>query len=517
MLATFVFLSHNLLLGIMVRDADHWCRPPPEYANLTSQQWRDIGVPRDASGYWHKCLRYDPPLSANATNRSLIPCEDWDYDLKGHSIITQWNLVCHRRWLLALAYVGYMSGAAVAAPIMGALSDKIGRRTVIYMSVVSALISGMAVCFASSFPAFVALRFWVSASVSTVQITSFVLLFELSTPAYQCLYSVITISVAVIAAPLFLSVVGVFAHEWVLVQLAAMMPTSLLLSTFILTVESPVWLVTTMDFLDAERVLIRAARINDMSIHEAQRQWRLHNVGFYCQDGNPSSCRKSKLLSILRSRIIRRRLVIAFWCWYFVMVAYYHTHRHQMESVWVQAAKVTVEEFGSVLLYFSATKLGRRVTLWALLVAFSVFAGMKSVTRMLQLASGVVLLVSTAARIVLDMTAVLLYAYSVELFPTVVRSVAMCAAYFLGRIGGITAPFLQLLAGLTHQEIVPSLLSVLGIFTALAVRWLPETMSVGVMNTLWDVEDAEMKKELRKSSSSASRTPISEMKSRAAS
>ncbi|CAN8001661.1 unnamed protein product, partial [Ixodes hexagonus] len=506
-LSTFVFLSHNLLLGIMVRNADHWCKPPPEYATLTSEEWRDIGVPRDASGHWDKCVRYDPPLSDNATNRSQIPCKDWDYDLEGHSIISQWNLVCHRRWLLALASVSYMSGAAAAAPIMGALSDKMGRRTVIYISVVSALISGMAVCFASSFPAFLALRFWVSASVSTAQITSFVLLFELSTPAYQCLYSVITISSAVIASPLFLSVVDVFTQDWVLVQIAVMMPTSLLLSTFILTVESPVWLVATMDLLDAERVLIRAARINKISVHEAQRQWRLHNTDFYGHDGDTPSRGKSKLMNVLRSKILRRRLTIAFWCWFFVTLAYYHTYSRPVESVWVQSAQVFLQGFGCVLLYFSATKLGRRATLLALLVAYSALAGTTAVARMLQLASGIGLLVSTASRIVLDMTAVLLYAYSVELFPTVVRSVGMCAVYFSGRIGGITAPFLQLLGAITHQEIVPSLLSVLGILTALAVHWLPETMSAGVMNTLADVEDAEMRKGPRKFSTSPLRSP----------
>ncbi|CAN8001663.1 unnamed protein product, partial [Ixodes hexagonus] len=244
MLSTIVFVSHNLLLSIMVTNVDHWCKPPPEYANVTPKEWRDIGVPRDMSGYWQKCVRYDPPLSVNATDRSQVPCEDWYYDLEGHSIITQWNLVCHHRWLVPLASVLYMCGAAVSAPIVGALSDRMGRRPVIQMSVVSVLASGMAVCFANSFTEFLLLRLWVSVSVSTLQITSFVLLFELSTPAYQCLYSMVTISAAVIIPPAFLSVLDFVTHEWVLMQLAVMLPTSLLLITFFVTFESPLWLVT---------------------------------------------------------------------------------------------------------------------------------------------------------------------------------------------------------------------------------------------------------------------------------
>ncbi|CAN7945498.1 unnamed protein product, partial [Ixodes hexagonus] len=490
-LCTFVFLSHNLLLSVVARNVNHWCRPPPEYANLTPEEWRDIGVPRDDSGSWLECLRYDPPLSVNLTNRSQVACEDWDYSLRGHSIITEWNLVCHRHWLVALASVVYMSGAAVAAPIMGELSDKMGRRTVIYMSVLSLLISGTAVCFASSFQQFAALRVWVSASASTLQITSFVLLFELSAPAYQCLYSVVAIGTATVAAHLFLSVVDDLAHKWVLVQPAVMLPTSLLLSTFILTVESPRWLVTTMDFMDAERVLLRAARINGCSVHEAQQRWRVHNTHFYGRDGGEPSLRKFNLVDVLRSKTLQRRVIIAFWCWFFVMLAYYQAHAGHVQTLWQQAASMALEVFGCMVVYFSATKHGRRATLLALLVAFSLLEGALAVVSVFRLPYGLVLVVDMAAVIVLHLTIVLLYAYSVELFPTVVRSVGMCAVYFFGRLGAIASPFLRELGGLANQEVVWSLVSVLGIFTALAVHWLPETISAGVMNTFRDVEDAE--------------------------
>ncbi|CAN7942421.1 unnamed protein product, partial [Ixodes hexagonus] len=153
-LASFVLLCHNLLLGVVAASSDHWCKQLPDYANLTSEEWRNISVPRDASGHWRKCVRYEPPLSIDTSNRSQVPCEDWDYELKGHSIATDWNLVCNRRWLISLASAVFMSGAAVAVPIMGKLSDSFGRRPVLYASVLSLLISGVAVCFASTLNTF---------------------------------------------------------------------------------------------------------------------------------------------------------------------------------------------------------------------------------------------------------------------------------------------------------------------------------------------------------------------------
>ncbi|EEC05934.1 solute carrier, putative [Ixodes scapularis] len=506
MLASFVLLVHNLLVSVMTTRADHWCKQPSEYANLTSKEWRSIGVPVDASGSWLQCVRYDPPLSENSDNRTQVPCEEWDYETNG-SIITEWNLVCNQRWLVPFATIIYMSGAAVAAPIMGELSDKVGRKQVIYMAVLSLLLSGMAVCFSRSVTLFLALRFWVSASVSTVQITSFVLLFELSTPAYQCLYSVMAFTAPLIAAPLFLSLIDLLAQKWVVVQAVVMLPTSLLLSTFILTIESPRWLMVTAEYMQAERVILQAARINGCSIHDVQRQWRLHNTSFYGHDHEASSRSKLGFVGVLTSRVLRRRVVILFWCWFVVILAYYHTHTGRADNVWLRVVEGTLAGCGSLLLYMSATKFGRRVTLLALLVAFSMLAGGAAVAMMFEGASVLLLSVDTGSVILADLLVILLFTYSVELFPTVVRSMGMCAAYFFGRLGGISQPLLEELGSMTQKELVPGLLGVLGIAAALAVNWLPETMSMGVMNTVQDLEDVERIKIPRRLSKLETRYP----------
>ncbi|KAG0445327.1 hypothetical protein HPB47_016668 [Ixodes persulcatus] len=473
-LSAFVLLSHNLLLSVVARPVNHWCKQPLEYANMTSEEWRQIAIPRDASGDWHTCVRYDPPLSIDAVNRTQVPCEEWDYDLEGRSIVTYWNLVCEHQWLVAVASVVYMGGAAAAVPIMGQLSDKMGRRPVIYLSVLSLLISGTAICFVNSFTYFVALRFWVSASVSTIQITSFVLLIELSTPSRQCLYGVIAIATATIAAQLYLKIVGYFVYDWVLTQLVVMLPTSLLLSTFLLTVESPRWLLATFKFKVAERLIMWMAQMNGLSIHHAQQQWRLYKlvVG--------TRVRGYSVAEMLCTSVLGSHIVIVFWCWFVVMLAFYGPRgSHHLSNIWMITAVLVSQVIGAILVYLSMTRRGQRVTLLALLLGLSALAGMKAAMADFQQVLFLELPVDTGADIVFDMTVIALYAYSVELFPTVIRSMGLCAVYFFGRLGAIASTLLRELGFLTRVEHFWGLLSLFGALTALAVYFLPDTARAG--------------------------------------
>ncbi|KAG0411738.1 hypothetical protein HPB47_011143 [Ixodes persulcatus] len=473
-LSAFVFLSHNLLLSLVARPVNHWCKQPLEYANMTSEEWRQIAVPRDASGGWHTCVRYEPPLSIDAVNRTQVPCEEWDYDLEGRSIVTYWNLVCEHQWLVAVASVVYMGGAAAAVPIVGQLSDKMGRRPVIYLSVLSLLISGTAICFVNSFTYFVALRFWVSASVSTIQITSFVLLIELSTPARQCLDAVIAIATAIIAAQLYLKIVGYFVHDWVLTQLVVMLPTSLLLSTFLLTVESPRWLLATLDFIDAERLIMWVAQMNGLSIHHAQQQWRVYKLGV------GTRVRGYSVAEMLCTSVLGSRIVIVFWCWFVVMLAFYGPRGiHHLSNIWLVTAASVSQVIGAILVYVSMTRRGQRTTLLALLLGLSALAGMKAAMADFQQVLFLALPVDTGADIVLDMNVIALYAYSVELFPTVVRSMGLCAVYFFGRLGAIASILLRELGILTRVEHFWGLLSLFGALTALAIHFLPDTARAG--------------------------------------
>ncbi|KAH9370319.1 hypothetical protein HPB48_007344 [Haemaphysalis longicornis] len=106
---------------------DHWCRPPEAFNNLSVDGLADAGHPARMDGSRSQCTRREPPDAGSRAR--IVPCEAWEFDLNryGNNIISEWRLVCDKRWLIELAVMTYMTASAVALPLAGLLADRVGR------------------------------------------------------------------------------------------------------------------------------------------------------------------------------------------------------------------------------------------------------------------------------------------------------------------------------------------------------------------------------------------------------
>ncbi|KAM7288916.1 solute carrier family 22 member 13-like [Ixodes scapularis] len=493
-IGTFALLCHNLLLNVVAPSVVHWCKQPPEYFNMTAEEWRNISTPQGVNGPWDQCFHYEPPLSVASSNRTQVPCRDWDYEPgSGRSITSEWNLVCERRWLLTLASVVYMSSAMASVPIVGKLSDGVGRRPIICVSVAALVVFGMAVCFARTLYTFLVLRVVVAASVGAVRLTSFVLLYELSTPKYQCLYCVLAIGGGLITAPLYLGLVGFFETNWILAQVVTMLPTSLLASAFYVTAESPRWLISKTRYEDAERSILWAAKMNRKGVKQTMMQWRPMREALRQVDVEVSTHVKSGLSGILSSPIMLRRSAILCYCWLVSVLAYYARFRvHKTEYLWLLAVTIALKIPSFFLMYRFLTTLGRRSTVCGAFAGFSLNFGCAVLLTEFNLFPWLVEMMHWVCNVFVDMTITLLFTFTVELFPTEVRSIGLCAGYFFGRIGSILEP---LMFELSHTESLLAI-SILGVFAALLVLFLPETMSCIIVDTIKDMDAAKLQEKL---------------------
>lgn len=102
----------------------------------------------------------------------MVPCREWSFEegYTGRGIVTEWQLVCGRRWLLPLSSLAFLAAAIVAVPMAGLASDQVGRKPILFVAVVALLISGFGSTFARSFYFFTAVRLVVSSSASTIQV-----------------------------------------------------------------------------------------------------------------------------------------------------------------------------------------------------------------------------------------------------------------------------------------------------------------------------------------------------------
>ncbi|XP_075723907.1 solute carrier family 22 member 7-like [Rhipicephalus microplus] len=271
-LAFFAAVTHVRTPAILARPVDHWCKPPTDYAYMTVGEWKNASVPLEADGKTRSaCLRYDPPLpySEDIENRTEVPCDaGWDYDVGADSgvisIVIEWNLVCGRRWILGVLFAVYLLAGAVGASLAGVAADAIGRRPVLCTCIFLVMFSGVSLAFARTVLAFAVLRVLLSASVSSVLVTSLVLLFEVTDTQHRALFCSLAMASPFFTAALYFELVYSLELSWYASQIAFMVPTGVLVLAVYMMDESPCWLLAVSNKRRAVQVLSWAARVNEV-------------------------------------------------------------------------------------------------------------------------------------------------------------------------------------------------------------------------------------------------------------
>lgn len=180
-LAGTAFLLHLISFRVTTRVMDHWCRPPEAFANLSAAEWRSTAIPLEPDGSRSQCTRFEPPDAGSRAR--VVPCDAWDFDTEryGNNIVSEWRLVCDRRWLVELAVLVYMAACAVFLPLVGVAADRVGRRLVMHVSLAALVAAGFATSLANSYLLFVALRIVVSAASNALFLVLYAVLYEVST------------------------------------------------------------------------------------------------------------------------------------------------------------------------------------------------------------------------------------------------------------------------------------------------------------------------------------------------
>ncbi|KAL3243729.1 hypothetical protein MRX96_020112 [Rhipicephalus microplus] len=260
------YLLHGQIFLLTAGVMDHWCRRPDSFANLSVDEWKQLAIPVDKNGEYSHCTIRDPP--DGGAEARVVRCSSWEYDYTryGNNIVSAWDLVCDRLWLVDFARFVYSAACVIPLAAYASFADSVGRRMVLFITIPVVLISALASAMPNDLQFFMIVRAVVSASTSLLVPPSITLLADVSTidkfPAYVvavCLLSFIPMPVTMLAAHLGKT-------GWVAVQFILMMPTCLLMLLYYFVVESPIWLLATGRVKEAERVALRAAKTNNVSV-----------------------------------------------------------------------------------------------------------------------------------------------------------------------------------------------------------------------------------------------------------
>ncbi|KAI0229440.1 Solute carrier family 22 member 4 [Lamellibrachia satsuma] len=296
-------------------DMDHWCHVP-QLANLSEDQQRYISIPYDTAEQqkYSQCYMYDLNYRADVLrfsgyntedfihwNRSTAissktptkKCTTWQYDhsvfissyvsaMSGdHSVndVTEMDLVCDRASLVSVIQTIYMTGFLSGCIGFGQLSDRIGRRQTLIISLACQVVFATAGIFATNYVLCVIFRFLVGATAAGAFTTIFVFSMEIIGEKFRDATGIMVQAWFALGL-MILPAAAYFIRDHVHLQwLMAMTPVIMILYAFFIP-ESARWLISQGRDDEAMEILEKAARFNKkklpypLELHENRPQVR---------------------------------------------------------------------------------------------------------------------------------------------------------------------------------------------------------------------------------------------------
>ncbi|GFN97828.1 solute carrier family 22 member 21 [Plakobranchus ocellatus] len=190
-------------------------------------------------------------------------CNDFKFLGSKRTAISEWHLVCDRRWLKATITSIQLAGL-IPGSILGGLSgDYIGRRYTAYGSLLLHVILNVISAYSVTWQMFVVMRFLLGAIMGALLI--------MSVP-YPCEFLPTRWRHVLPAIPFWptgvisFAVVAWWLEDWSLIQHGCAIASAVMLLGYFIIPESPRWLATQGRIEDSYKVLEKMARINGKAL-----------------------------------------------------------------------------------------------------------------------------------------------------------------------------------------------------------------------------------------------------------
>ncbi|KAL0994543.1 hypothetical protein UPYG_G00123770 [Umbra pygmaea] len=473
----------------------------PNSDNL-SEVWRKAIIPMEVvNGHEEesKCSRYKldvvrnlsalgyiPGLDVNLTEIEQERCLDgWSYskDIYQSTIVTEFDLVCSENWKQPFTSSLYFIGVLCGSFFSGQLSDWFGRKPVLFGTMAVQTFFTFLQVFSQSWEMFSVLFFLVGLGQISNYVAAFVLGSEILVGSVRVLYVSVGVCLFFAFGYMMLPLLAFFIRDWKPLLLTMSVPGLVYIPLWWFIPESPRWLLSQGRVEEAEAILREAAKRNRVTAPE---------VIFIQGEVNLKPEQRHSSLDLLRTSNIRNITLIISLVWFSLSMGYFcislNTSRLHGDPYVNCFISASIEVPAYITSWLLLRYLPRRLSISAnmLLGGAALFfiqlvpPSMPSLSIALEMMGKFSMATGTG----------LVFAYTGELFPTVIRNTALGFGAMVSRVGSIIAPYVFTLS--TFHTFLPYiLLGSLLVLSALTIPFLPESFGRPMPETIEQMHKRE--------------------------
>ncbi|XP_035450168.1 organic cation transporter protein isoform X2 [Spodoptera frugiperda] len=482
-LAAMTAGMHMLSLVTVAAVPEHRCYlqgiDSANYTEPFNSSLVQAAIPLNEHGKLESCLMY-------GDNKTVVECDSWVYDTQYYSSSRgiEWDFVCSRRWMGASAQTAYMFGVVAGSLIFGRLSDKFGRKKAFLWSGILQLLLGTSVAFASDYYTFVIIRFLYGIFGSGSYIAGFVLTMEIVGPSKRTICGV-TFQIMFAVGIMLLAAWGYLLDNRFYLQIVYALHAAVLLPHWLIMDESPRWLWAQGRARESVAIIEKALKFNGVTDPVDTPALVSHCKATCAKYTDEHSAGTTDLFKT--PRMMKKTLIIC-GCWFVNSVVYYglslNTGKLSGNPYFLMFLMGVVELPSYILIVYFLDRVGHR----ALISTMMLLGGIACLVIVaLPHGSTATTGIVMVGKLFISGSYSIIYKYSAELFPTVVRSSGVGLGSMCASVSGALTPLINLLDTL-NPKIPTILFGFLALLSGFSTYFLPETIGRNLPQSLEDGE-----------------------------